>query len=91
MLDWVTRHMLPHLPVVPHLHVKRPLFTKHWTLDGNEMGYISKWVSKYLLINRYFKISQHYVFYKRIKGITSTETEVLRWSGSETKKNGFLT
>ena len=26
-------------------HHKLHLFTKHWTLDGNEMVYISKWVS----------------------------------------------
>ena len=25
MLGGVTRHMLPHLPEVPHLHVNRPL------------------------------------------------------------------
>ena len=25
MLGGVTRHMLPHLPGVPHLHVNRPL------------------------------------------------------------------
>ena len=27
MLVGVTRHMLPHLPGVPHLHVNRPLNT----------------------------------------------------------------
>ena len=27
MLGGVTRHMLPHLPGVPHLHVNRPLNT----------------------------------------------------------------
>ena len=25
MLGGVTRHMLPHLPGIPHLHVNRPL------------------------------------------------------------------
>ena len=28
MLGGVNRHMLPHLPRVPHLHVKRPLVSK---------------------------------------------------------------
>ena len=28
MLGGVTRHMLPHLPGVPHLHVNRPLVTR---------------------------------------------------------------
>ena len=28
MIGGVTRHMLPHLPGVPHLHVNRPLIYK---------------------------------------------------------------
>ena len=28
MLGWVTRHMLPHLPGVPHRHVHRPFKKK---------------------------------------------------------------
>ena len=28
MLGGVTRHILPHLPRVPHLHVNRPLVTR---------------------------------------------------------------
>ena len=28
MMGGVTRHMLPHLPGVPHLHVKRPKHMK---------------------------------------------------------------
>ena len=28
MIGGVTRHILPHLPGVPHLHVNRPLNTK---------------------------------------------------------------
>ena len=30
MLGGVTRHMLPHLPGVPHLHVNRPLDKKNF-------------------------------------------------------------
>ena len=30
MIDGVTRHMLPHLPRVPHLHVNRPLTYCFW-------------------------------------------------------------
>ena len=36
MLGEVTRHMLPHLPGVPHLHVNRPLkgvLTLHFNLQ----------------------------------------------------------
>ena len=29
MFGGVTRHMLPHLPGVPHLHVNRPLEVKN--------------------------------------------------------------
>ena len=29
MIGGVTRHLLPHLSGVPHLHVNRPLITDH--------------------------------------------------------------
>ena len=30
MIGGVTRHMLPHLPGVPHIHVNRPLEKARW-------------------------------------------------------------
>ena len=33
MLGEVTRHMLPHLPGVPHLHVNRPLVLQNVQLN----------------------------------------------------------
>ena len=41
MLGGVTRHMLPHLPEVPHLHVKRPLVNIFVTLSD-----VLKWQSQ---------------------------------------------
>ena len=32
MLGGVTRHMLPHLPGVPHVHVNRPLESPKWQI-----------------------------------------------------------
>ena len=36
MINGVTRHMLPHLSGVPHLHVNRPLEYYHINQDFNE-------------------------------------------------------
>ena len=38
MLGGVTRHMLPHLPGVPHFHVKRPL--ENTTTEPRIMSFI---------------------------------------------------
>ena len=35
MLGWVTRHMLPHLPGVPHRHVHRPFKKKKMFANFN--------------------------------------------------------
>ena len=50
MIGGVTRHMLPHLPGVPHLHVNRPLVYKdigtkpHFTklLGPVDMSYVAE-------------------------------------------------
>ena len=36
MIDGVTRHMLPHLSGVPHLHVNRPLVLLVELIDNKE-------------------------------------------------------
>ena len=41
MLGGVSRHMLPHLPGIPHLHVNRPLIPIHIT--RNDMRKYNMW------------------------------------------------
>ena len=76
MIGGVTRHMLPHLPGVPQLHVNRPLVSPAslWAERALLSLYFNEWENIIFSRNLLRKVS------KQIQMSLCREKEYLTWS-----------
>ena len=81
MIGGVTRHILPHLPGVPHLHVNRPLITLFWEIVDRPLFHVWKiYTSQNLPFRKFQSLADNKTGEKSDESLTYCKNETKRLS-----------